>query len=70
MVRRLWRRLAARRALKASAFWNRPMPLTDLVALNAVIPALKVNGKKQALQELAARRRGFAATASASSSRC
>ena len=31
------------------------MPLTDLVAPNAIIPALKVNGKKQALQELAAR---------------
>jgi PTS system nitrogen regulatory IIA component len=31
------------------------MPLTDIVASNAVIPALKVNGKKQAIQELAAR---------------
>jgi PTS system nitrogen regulatory IIA component len=31
------------------------MPLTDLVALNAIIPALKVNGKKQAIQELAAK---------------
>ena len=31
------------------------MPLADLVAPNAVIAALKVNGKKQALQELAAR---------------
>jgi nitrogen PTS system EIIA component len=31
------------------------MPLTSLVAPNAVIPALKVNGKKQALQELAAK---------------
>jgi nitrogen PTS system EIIA component len=31
------------------------MPLTDLVAPQAVIPALKVNNKKQALQELAAR---------------
>jgi PTS system nitrogen regulatory IIA component len=31
------------------------MPLTDIVAPNAIIPALKVNGKKQALQELAAR---------------
>jgi PTS system nitrogen regulatory IIA component len=29
------------------------MPLTDLVAPNAIIPALKVTGKKQALQELA-----------------
>jgi nitrogen PTS system EIIA component len=31
------------------------MPLTDLVAPNAVVPALKVNGKKQAIQELAAK---------------
>jgi PTS system nitrogen regulatory IIA component len=31
------------------------MPLIDLVAPDAIIPALKVNGKKQALQELAAR---------------
>ena len=31
------------------------MTLTDLVAPQAIIPALKVNGKKQALQELAAR---------------
>ncbi len=31
------------------------MPLTDLVAPNAVIPALKVGSKKQAIQELAAR---------------
>jgi nitrogen PTS system EIIA component len=31
------------------------MPLTDLVAPNAIIPALKVNNKKQALNELAAR---------------
>ena len=31
------------------------MPLTDLVASNAIIPALKVNGKKQTLQELAAK---------------
>ena len=31
------------------------MPLNDLVAPNAVLPALKVNTKKQALQELAAR---------------
>jgi nitrogen PTS system EIIA component len=32
-----------------------PLPLTDLIAPDAVIPALKVNGKKQALQELSAR---------------
>lgn len=31
------------------------MTITDLVAPDAVLPALKVNGKKQALQELAAR---------------
>jgi PTS system nitrogen regulatory IIA component len=31
------------------------MPLTDLVAANAVMPALKVNGKKQAIQEIAAK---------------
>jgi nitrogen PTS system EIIA component len=31
------------------------MPLNDIVASAAVIPALKVNGKKQALQEIAAR---------------
>src|SRR5262245_14382441 len=31
------------------------MPLADLVAPNAIIPALKVNGKKQTLQELAAK---------------
>jgi PTS system nitrogen regulatory IIA component len=31
------------------------MPLTDLVAPSAIIPALKVNGKKQALQEVAAK---------------
>jgi nitrogen PTS system EIIA component len=30
------------------------MPLNDLVAPNTIIPALRVNGKKQALQELAA----------------
>src|ERR1041385_8761241 len=31
------------------------MPLTDLVAPQAILPALKVNNKKQVLQELAAR---------------
>ena len=31
------------------------MPLTDLVAQNAIIPNLKVNGKKQALSEIAAK---------------
>lgn len=31
------------------------MTLTDLVAPNAILPTLKVNNKKQAIQELAAR---------------
>jgi PTS system nitrogen regulatory IIA component len=31
------------------------MPLTDLVAHNAILPALKVTGKKQALHELSTR---------------
>ena len=31
------------------------MPLTDLVVPSAIIPALKVNGKKQAIMELAAK---------------
>ena len=31
------------------------MTLTDLIAPNAILPALKVNGKKQVLHELAAR---------------
>ena len=31
------------------------MPLIDLVAPNAILPALKINNKKQALQELAKR---------------
>jgi PTS system nitrogen regulatory IIA component len=31
------------------------MTLTDLVAADAIVPALKVNGKKQAIQELATR---------------
>jgi PTS system nitrogen regulatory IIA component len=31
------------------------MPLTDLVAPNAVVPALKANNKKKAIQELASR---------------
>src|SRR6476659_10203271 len=34
---------------------ERSMLLTDLVAPNAIIPALKVNSKKQVLQELAAK---------------
>jgi PTS system nitrogen regulatory IIA component len=35
------------------------MPLSDLVAPNAIIPALRVNGKKQALQELAVKAAGL-----------
>jgi nitrogen PTS system EIIA component len=31
------------------------MPLSDLIAPNAILPTLKVNSKKQALHELAAR---------------
>src|SRR5581483_10098907 len=31
------------------------MPLTDIISPDAVIPALKVNNKKQAIQELAAK---------------
>jgi PTS system nitrogen regulatory IIA component len=31
------------------------MPLTDLVAPNAIVPALRANNKKQVLQELAAK---------------
>ena len=31
------------------------MPLADLIAPNAIIPALKVSGKKQVLQEIAAK---------------
>src|SRR5437868_8110909 len=34
---------------------ERPMMITDLVTPEAILPALKVNSKKQALQELAAR---------------
>src|SRR5215472_12043085 len=34
---------------------ERPMTITDLVAPEAILPALKVNSKKQALQELAAK---------------
>ena len=51
MVRRLSRRPELRPEIRTP----HPMLLTDLVAPNAVIPALKVNGKKQAIQELAAK---------------
>jgi nitrogen PTS system EIIA component len=39
----------------ASRSLDHSMPLNDLVAPDAVLPALKVNSKKQALQELAAK---------------
>ena len=35
------------------------MPLTDIVAPQEVVPALKVNNKKQAIQELATRAAGL-----------
>ena len=35
------------------------MPLTDLVAPKAIVPVLKVNNKKQAMQELSARAAGL-----------
>jgi PTS system nitrogen regulatory IIA component len=35
------------------------MPIADLIAPNAIIPAMKVNGKKQALQEIAAKAAGL-----------
>src|SRR5262245_44407229 len=45
---------------REQARWGNPcrnpaMPLNDLVAPQAIMPALKVNNKKQALHELAAR---------------
>lgn len=33
----------------------RNMPLTDILTSDAIVPSLKVSGKKQALQEIAAR---------------
>jgi nitrogen PTS system EIIA component len=41
--------------LRTPAFWTIFMALTDLVVPQAVVPSLRVNNKKQALQELAAR---------------
>src|SRR5260370_11460536 len=46
------------RFLRAPPVWTIFMPLTDLLAPQAVVPALRVNSKKQALQELAARAAG------------
>jgi nitrogen PTS system EIIA component len=43
------------RFLEAPWFWTIFMALTDLVVPQAVVPALRVNSKKQALQELATR---------------
>src|SRR5215470_510266 len=55
-----WRLLMVRRLcdagpLSLETLRKRSMPLTDLVAPNAIIPALKVQSKKQVLQELAAK---------------
>src|SRR5258708_13918663 len=38
---------------RAPPFWTIFMALTDLVVPQAVVPSLRVNNKKQALQELA-----------------
>jgi PTS system nitrogen regulatory IIA component len=53
MVRRLQHPLQFIAAISRSLVIS--MTLTDLVAPAAIIPALKVNNKKQAIQELAAR---------------
>jgi nitrogen PTS system EIIA component len=41
--------------LAGLAVLEKPMLLTDVVAPNAILPALKVSSKKQVLQELAAK---------------
>ena len=43
------------RLKRPPVFWTIFMALTDLVVPQAVVPSLRVNNKKQALQELAAR---------------
>ena len=53
MVRRLQHPLSIRAAIFKSL--ATPMPLNDLVAPNAILPALKGNNKKQVIQGLAAR---------------
>src|SRR5665213_670664 len=53
MVRRFQHPLKIVAAISRSLAMS--MTLTDLVAPAAIIPALKVNNKKQAIQELAAR---------------
>jgi nitrogen PTS system EIIA component len=53
MVRRLQHPLPFAAAFFRSLAMS--MTLTDLVAPNAIIPALKIKNKKQAIQELAAR---------------
>src|SRR5262249_5129068 len=53
MVRRLQQSLCV--SARSSSIIDMSMTLTDLVAPNAIIPALKVNNKKQAIQELASR---------------
>jgi len=43
------------RAVRARRFRTILMPLNDLVALQSIVPSLKVSSKKQALHELAMR---------------
>src|SRR6476469_7518667 len=49
------RRLASHLPTEPVPFGTNPMPLTDLIGPDAILPALKVNSKKQVLQELAAK---------------
>src|SRR5215471_18718402 len=49
------RRPSAAAVARAPNLDTYPMLLTDIVAPNAIVPALKVNSKKQAIQELAAK---------------
>jgi PTS system nitrogen regulatory IIA component len=49
------RRLPTALSLEERHRFSMPTPTTDLVSPNAIIPAMKVNGKKQALQEIAAK---------------
>jgi PTS system nitrogen regulatory IIA component len=53
MVRDLQPSHAPRRCISRSS--DMSMTLTDLVASNAILPALKANNKKKVIQELAAR---------------
>ena len=49
------RRLASHLPAEPVPSGTNPMPLTDLIGPDAILPALKVNSKKQVLQELAAK---------------